>query len=256
MALKPPGPIIGEAAIRVIEKAVDLAFDRAKARILGPQAVSKRVAIGFLRELSLPGLFESAAREEGYKPDAPTLQQLLKIAGGYIDATRETVKSRTIKEVTAFLQEAHASGVRTDLKTVLGGKLTEVFGDAVVSMRRIIDTEANNVKNVGILDGIVRINGATGIEDPMVYWVGVNDASRCEECWRLYTMPDRMTPRVYRLSEVGHGYHKKGEDQPKLGGCHPNCRCTMASIMPGYGFVGGRIAYIGKDHDEFAKQRH
>lgn len=251
---KPPGPIIGPRAVRHIEDAVDLAFDRAKARMLGPWAVKKRIGVGFIRELSLPGLFEAAAREEGYRPDLPTLTQLLRIAAGYIDATREQTKARTVKSVTAFLHEAHIQGVKTDLRTVLGGALTDVFGEAVVSMRRIIDTEANNVKNVGILDGIIRINAASGVDDPVVYWVSVNDASRCDECTRLHTI-DGNTPRLWRLSEVGHGYHKKGEPNPKMGGLHPNCRCTMASLMTGYGFVGGRIAYIGRDHDEFKKQR-
>lgn len=251
---KSPGPIIGPSAVKVIEKAVELTFERAKARLLGPQAVSKRIAIGFLREMSLPGLFESAAREEGYKPDVATLTQLLKIASGYIDATKEQTKARVVKEVTAFLQDAHSQGVKTNLETVLGGKLTEVFADAAVSMRRIIDTEANNVKNVGILDGIVRINAASGVEDPVVYFVSVNDKSRCGECTRLHTL-EGTTPRLWYLSELGNGYHTKGDANPKVGGLHPNCRCTMATLMKGYGFIGGRIAYIARDHDEMAKQR-
>lgn len=252
---KPPGPILGPKAVKAIEKAVDNTFDRAKARVLGAHAIAKRIGVGFAHELSLPGLFESAAREEGYKPDVPTLKQMLDIAGGYIDATRQRTKARVVKEVTAFLQEAHASGVKTDLPTVLGGKLQEVFADAAVSMRRIIDTEANNVKNVGILDGIVRINATSGVEDPIVYWVTVNDKSRCDECTKLHTI-DGLTPRLWRLSEVGHGYHKKGEPNPKIGGLHPNCRCTMATLMRGYGFgPDGRVIYVDRDHDEFAKQR-
>lgn len=251
---KPPGPIIGSRAVKVITDAVDAAFDRAKARMLGSHAIAKRIGIGFSHELSLPGLFESAAREEGYRPDVPTLMQLLKIAGGYVDATREQTKARVVKEVTAFLYDAHITGVKTDLRTVLGGALQDVFGDAVVSMRRIIDTEANNVKNVGILDGLIRINAASGIDDPVVYWVTVNDQYRCEECARLHTI-DGSTPRLWRLSEIGHGYHKKGEPNPKIGGLHPNCRCTMATLMPGYGFIGGRVTYVGKDHDEFKKQQ-
>ncbi len=252
---KPPGPVLGPRAVQVIERAVADAFLRAKARMLGQHAIAKRIGVGFAHELTLPGLFESAAREEGYRPDVPTLQQLLRIAGGYVDATEARTKSRVVKEVTAFLLEAHASGVKTDLKTVLGGKLTEVFGDAVVSMRRIIDTECNNVKNVGILDGIVRINATSGVDDPVVYFVTVNDDARCDECTELHTI-DGTTPRVWRLSEVGHGYHTKGDAQPKVGGLHPNCRCTMATLMIGYSFdAGGRVTYKERTWDEFAHQR-
>lgn len=252
---KPPGPVIGPRAIKVIEKAVDNTFDRAKARVLGAHAIAKRIGVGFAHELSLPGLFESAAREEGYRPDMPTLKQMLDIAGGYIDATRERTKARVVKEVTAFLTEAHSKGVKTDMKTVLGGALQDVFADAAVSMRRIVDTEANNVKNVGILDGIVRINAASGVEDPVVYWVSVNDKHRCDECTRLHTI-DGYTPKLWYLSEVGHGYHKKGEPNPKIGGLHPNCRCTMATLMEGYGFdAAGRVTYFGRGHSEMKKQR-
>lgn len=254
MAIKRP-PILGKAAVQLINKAVDQVFDRAKVRLLGNQAVAKRIAVAFRHEFTLPGLFEAAAREEGYQPDAKLLSQLLEIAGSYVDATRERTKARVVKEVQAFLTDAHYQGIMTDLKTVLGGKLTDVFGEATVSMRRIIDSESQNVKNVGILDGIVRINATAGIDDPKVYFVSVNDENRCDECSRLHCMEDGVTPRVYRLSEVGSGYHINGDDTPKFSGLHPNCRCTMATLMKGYGFVGGRVAYINRDHDELAQQR-
>jgi hypothetical protein len=253
--VRPSGPIIGPGALKVIQKAVDLVFDRAKARVLGPWSVSKQIAIDHNHHLSLPGIFEQAAREEGYAPDIRTLKQLMGIAGGYVDSTREQVKARVVKEVTAFLADAHAAGVKTDLRTVLGGKLSEVMDAATVSMRRIIDTEANQAKNVSILDGIGRISAAQGIEDPVVYFVSVNDDSRCAECTRLHTV-DGTRPKLWLLSEVGHGYHKRGEDNPKIGGLHPNCRCTMATLMPGYGFdAGGRVIYVARDHNEFTKQR-
>lgn len=252
--VKPSGPILGPGALKTIRKAVDLAFDRVKARVLGPQSAPKQIAFDHNHRLSLPGIFEAAAREEGFAPDLRTMKQLLDIAGGYIDATREQVKSRVVKEVTAFLADAHQAGVKTDLPTVLGGKLTEVMSTAATSMRRIIDSEANQVKNISIMDGIGRIAAAQGIEDPIVYFVSVNDDSRCSECTKLHTL-DGVTPRVWKLSEVGNAYHKRGEPNPKIGGLHPNCRCTMATLMPGYGFTAGRVAYIGQGHDEFKKQR-
>lgn len=251
---KSPGPIIGAAVVKAIHRAVDLVFDRAKNRILGPWSLPKHLAIGYNREWSLPGIFEAAAREEGYVPDLQTLKQLLDVAGGYIDATRHRTKARVVNEVSSFLKDAHMSGIKTDLPTVLGGKLNEVMNEAVVSMRRIIETETNQVKNVGILEGAIRVNATQGVNDPIVYFVSVNDASRCSECERLHTI-DGSTPRLWKLSEVGHGYHKKGDPNPKIGGLHPNCRCTMATLMPGYGFVGGRVTYVTRDHDEYAKQR-
>ena len=248
--------ILGEGAIKAIERAVKSVFLKAKARILGPWSVSKRIAIGshVHGEFSLPGMFELASREEGSKPDSKTLAQILNIAGGYLDATEARTATRVVKEVTSFISEAHASGVKTDIQTVLGGKLQEVLGESVVSMRRIIDTECNNVKNVGILDGIVRINAASGVEDPVVCFVSVNDAKRCVICTELHTT-DGITPRLWKMSELGHGYFKRGETRPCLGGIHPQCRCTLTSIGLGYGFKDGKIVYVGRGHDELAKQR-
>lgn len=253
--MKPPGPVITPAAERAIHKALDTLFDRVKARVLGPQSVSKHVAIDYNHMLSLPGIFESAAREEGYIPDMKTLKQLLNIAGGYIDATRSQTKARVVKEVTAFLQDAYAAGVKTDLATVLGGKLAEVFDQTKNSLRRIIDTECNQVKNVGVLEGITRINAAQGVENPMVFWVSVNDESRCDECTRLHCMPDGITPRVWLLSEIGHAYHKRGDGTPKIGGLHPNCRCTLAGLSTGYGFDSdGRVMYKNRYYNEYESQ--
>jgi hypothetical protein len=244
-------PVLGPRAIKSIHRAVDEVFDRAKVRLLGPQSVGKRMYVGYTRQLSLPGIFENAAREEGAIPNLNILHQILEVAGGYIDSTREKTKARVVKEVQSFLQDAVKSGVETDLKTVLGGKLTEVWSDTAYAVRRIVDSEATYTKNLGVLDGIVKINNAVGIEDPLVYFVVVRDRDLCDECKRLHMMPDGKTPRVWRMSQVGSGYHKKGEETPKLGGLHPHCRCSLVTLMPGYGFNDkGFVAYIGRDHDQ------
>lgn len=250
------GPVLGKGAVRAIERAVDEVFDRAKVRTLGPQSISKRLYIGYNPDLTLPGIFGAASREEGVIPNLETLAQILKITGSYIDSTRERTKARVVKEVQSFLTEAFHAGEEVDIKTVLGGKLTEVWQDARTAMRKIIDSEANNTKNVGILEGIVKINASAGIDDPKVYFVVVRDRDLCDECRRLHLMPDGRTPRVWKLSELGHGYHKKGEAEPKLGGLHPHCRCTLVTLMPGYGFdPRGFVAFIGTGHDEYAAQR-
>lgn len=251
----PKAPTLGAGAVKAIEQAVDRVFDRAKAQVLGPQAIGKRLYVGFDKEFSLPGIFHAATAVEGATPNLQALSQILKVAGGYIDATREKTKARVVREVQSFLNEAATAGVKTDLPTVLGGKLTEVFSDASHSMRRIVDTELHHAKHVGSFDGIVKINAAAGIDDPLVYFVIVRDRHVCDECVRLHMLSDGVTPRVWRLSQVGHGYHKKGESNPKMGGLHPHCRCTLATLMPGYGFTeAGFVTFIDKDHDEYEAQ--
>jgi hypothetical protein len=235
---------------------VDDVFDRLKVRMLGPQSVSKKIYVNYTPHYSLPGIFQQAAKEEGAVANLKHLHQILKVAGSYIDAAREKTKARAVHEVQTFLADAQSKGVATDLETVLGGKLTQIWSETASGVRKIIDSEATHTRNVGTLDGIIRINASVGIEDPWIYFVVVRDASLCEECKRLHLMPDGVTPRVWRLSDVGHGYHHKGESNPKMGGLHPHCRCSLVTLMPGYGFdAKGMISYISRDHNERKRQQ-
>lgn len=243
-------------AIRLIHRSIDALFDKAKARYLGPQVLPKRLYVGFNPALSLPGIFASAAREERAIPDKKVLQVIIENAGQYLDSYRASAKAQIVKGVESFLQEAVHKGVVTDVETVLGGHLADTWTKIGTDVKRLIDTEATGARNLGTLEGIEAVNEAEGIKDPVVYWVVVRDKSLCSECRRLHLADDGVTPRLWRLSEVGHGYHKKGEANPKISGLHPHCRCTMVTLMRGYGFdSSGMVRFISPDHDEFKRQR-
>jgi hypothetical protein len=244
-----------KTAVRLIQRAVDNVFDRILARFLERPYGDKKIVIGHKPRVTLPSLFNAAAAAERVKPDTDILDGLMRIAEGFIEAQRERTKAHTVKAVQSFLTEAHASGVDTDLETVLGGELAEVFGKAHHDVKRILDSEASNARNTGTLDGILKVNAAMAIEDPVVYFVVVRDASLCDECKRLHLQADGVTPRVWHLSDLGHGYFKKGGDKPCVGGLHPHCRCSLVTLMPGYGFdKAGMVQWIGFDHDELKVQ--
>lgn len=247
---------LSKAAIKKIERAIDRLFDHAKARILGPQSVDKRIVFSFRRELSIPGLFEAAAKEEGFIPNLDALNALVDIAGQYVDSTRTRTKAKTVREVQRVLTEASLGGVETDVATVLNGALADVWKDTTTTMHAIIDAEASNAKNVSIMDGVFQANAVQGVEDPVVFFVIVRDGQACKECVRLHMMEDGVTPRVWKLSDVGHGYHKRGDPNPKIGGLHPHCRCTLTTLLPGFGFdAGGKVTFVSTKHNEYKKQR-
>ena len=247
---------LSRAAIKKIKTAIDLLFDRAKVRILGPQAVDKRIVFSYRRDLSIPGLFEAAAKEEGFIPNLESLNAILDVAGQYIESTRARTKARVINEVQSTLTEASTSGVKTDVKTVLEGALSDVWRDTTTTMHAIVDAEATNAKNVSIMDGIFKVNTVQGVDDPVVFFVIVRDGKACAECVRLHMLDDGITPRVWKMSSLSHGYHKRGEDTPSIGGEHPHCRCTLTTLLPGFGFnAAGKVTFIGPKHDEFKKQR-
>lgn len=247
---------LGRGAVRKVNAHVDQIFSAAKARLLGPYG-AKEIRVHYTRELSLPGLFEAGAMEEGVRPDLDVLKSLLDIAGGYIDAVQERTKARIVNEINSVLGQARHGGLsRDDYNDLLKMKLSEVFGDVTQHIHAIVDTEATRVKNISVLDGIIGSNLSSDVSDPVVFFVVVRDGDLCGECKRLHLMPDGITPRLWYLSECGHGYHKKGESDPKIGGLHPHCRCTLVTLMPGFGFSSeGKIMFIKRGHLELPVQR-
>lgn len=243
-----------KTVIKKIHASVDAVFDKAKLRFLGRQPKDKRITIGFTPRVSLPDLFTSASFEERAKADHDILQGLLDIAESYVESIRQKTKARVVRSVNSWLTESYMKGVSTDVETVLGGELADVFGKATEGMSTILDTESTHARNLGTLDGIVKVNIASDIDDPVVYFVVVRDKDLCSECKRLHLMPNG-DPRLWYLSELGHGYHKKGEENPKVGGLHPHCRCSLVTLLPGYGFKGGRVDFVKLDHHEIKEQR-
>ena len=246
-------------AQNAISEALDIMFDKLKARLLGPGAgnlFGKQIVFRFPTELSLTGLYQAASQQEGMQPREEVMKGLLRIAGGYLDASREKTRAKLLHGVQQVLTDAQNRGVDTDVETVLQGKLTAVWRDMSNDVKRIAETETTTIRNTSIFDAIGRIGALTGREDPTVIFIVVRDNSLCEECKRLHLMPDGVTPRAWKMSELGSGYHKKGEQFPKVAGAHCFCRCTLTHVMPGYGLnSAGRIAYIAPDYDLLADQR-
>lgn len=254
---------ISKTARKAIEVAVDALFERAKARLLGPDP-TKRTALGgkslvfsFIPEYTLSGLFTAASKEEGVStPNHDLLAGLLKIAGSYLDATREKTKAQVVQSVQSFLQDTSTKGIKTDVETVLGGQLSDLWGKVNADVRKIVETETTVARNMGVDDAIQRISAMQGIDDPVVFFVVVRDGLRCKECTRLHLLENGTTPRVYLRSEVGAGYHKRGDANPKVGGLHPHCRCVLSVLNPGFGFdAGGRVIWKSYGWDELKHQR-
>jgi hypothetical protein len=89
-----------------------------------------------------------------------------------------------------------------------------------------------------------------------VFFVIVSDDRTGPYEYILHTLPDKKTPRVWRLSEIIHDYYKPGGQYPSLCGLHPNCRCKLTYLAPGMGFnEDGKITWKGLDWNEFEYQR-
>jgi hypothetical protein len=256
-----PRYILGKAAVRAIHSAVDHLFDRAMARFLGRARAPKVVVFtahqtGIREDRTLPAVFDAHAAAEGFRPNDRLREALAGAVGQYLGAYRELTKARTVGAVQNFLHEAEVKGVKTDLKTVLGGELMNVMAGVTRDVKRLAETEVTRGANLSTLDAITKIATVSGVEDPVVAWIGPSDQHTCKECLRLYFMPDGLTPRCWRLSQATTSHHKHGDEQPSVGGLHPWCRHTMVYVAKGYGFnASGKLEFIADGHDELAKQR-
>jgi hypothetical protein len=250
---------LGKKAISQIGMSVDNLFERAKSRFLGPDAPGlkdKTLAFKFNPKTSLGAIYKLASSQEGVDAREETMRAMLKVAGAYLDARKERAKAQIIHDVQAFLVDAQATGVKTDVATVLGGQLASLMGDLKSEVQMIVNTETTNTSNTSIYDAIGRIGALTGRDDPTVYFVCVHDGALCDECKRLHLMEDEVTPRLWKMSELGSGYHKKGDEFPKVGGLHPNERCVLTHLLPGYSFdADGHVEFKSDGHDEFNEQR-
>jgi hypothetical protein len=248
--------MLSPGAIKRIHKAIDELFARAKAKLLGKDyGTAKRVSISTSDDATLPGLYGAAAKAAGAAPDADVANTIRSITGNYLDAQLAAAKAKVVNDVATVLQDAERQGVATDVSAVLGGRLAETWGGITAGVRRIAETETTTGRNLGLLEGINKLAALNNVEDPVVFWVIVRDAHVCDECVSLHMLTDGITPRVWKLSEVAGGYHKRGDGVPSVRGLHPHCRCMLTTLMPGYGFDGGgHVKFVSSDHDEYARQ--
>jgi hypothetical protein len=256
---------LGKAGREAIDRAVGGLFARLKIRLLGRAYGPKQISFGLgykpaqHREvLSVPGIFDAAYRGEGLTPDGHLRDALAHGVATYLDGYHARTSARVHHAVQAALSDAEAMGTPEGMETWLGGQLAAIYGEVRRDVDRLVTTEVVRARNVGLLDAATKVHVLTGggdVADQVLAFLGPNDGHTCEECKRLLYLPDGVTPRCWFRSEISSAYHKRGEDHPSVGGLHPNCRHSPVPVRRGYGFRGGRLEYIGPDHDELSAQR-
>ena len=252
--------ILPKSAVKAIADVIEGIFNRAKAKYLGKPLPKKDLhfdARGFNKpveyreDLSLGGVFDAGAKSEGMSATLALKQSIEGVAAKYMDAYQEMTTARAVDAVQSHLHDAElVNDVDTD--KVLGEALKEVFGKMKNDVIRMVDTETNHAKNLGIVDAISKMTASLGITDPTVVFIGPNDKHTCKECERLF-FTDGVNPRPWKMSELKHGYGKRGDFSPSVSVQHPHCRHALASVLPGYGFKSGSMQYVEPGYDYYAE---
>ena len=249
--------ITNEAA-DAIAKMIGGRFNSISLDFLGivPKLTKEKRIVFSTAKNSLTSLFlQSLGSRDPNKSEEDTLKVILRIASGYTDALRDRTTSRVINSIDGYVREQALKD-----KPVKATKVKEMVEKEMKSatnhFKMIANTESNKASNTGTALQIQKIGEQKGEADPTVFFIVVQDEVTGPEEFVLHLLKDKMTPRLWKLSEIGSSYHKKGENNPKLAGLHPNCRCKLTYLAKGFGFDHkGEVTYIGPDHNEFEIQR-
>jgi hypothetical protein len=130
-----------------------------------------------------------------------------------------------------------------DLKNLINESLNK----ARDHFKTIAEAESTKARNMGKALQIGKVAASQGVQDPNVYFVVVRDGKTCSECVRLHLMDDLITPRVWKLSEIGFSYHKKGQPNPKISGLHPHCFTENMMLHTDKGLVSFKELFERKD---------
>lgn len=198
--------------------------------------------------ITLPDLYRASVLAEGGIPLHETADGLSEISAAYVESARARTQA-------ALLQELSSATLSGDAPKDLDAAIAKIFETASSDVQRTIETEAQRARSVGILEGITHVAAKLDDSDPNIVFITAKDNHVCDECVSLHVMPDGITPRCWKLSQVQNDYHKKGGQYPSRLGLHPHCRCTLTYIPPGFGFKGGRLAFMSDGYDLYGAQQ-
>lgn len=262
---------------KLIEQFVRKSFNSLRLHLIGPDAVPKSLTFSFKTfdpQTTLASNYLSANSINSVDPDSidkDTINKIKKVAEHYIDSIEQKTLADTsriigekydnlalqAKREGKTLREVAASAAGETILNEINKELLLQKDKTDKAVDALVVHELHNAQNAGALDGIIGSAKSLGIGDPTVFKIGVLDDSRCKYCWKLWTMPDQVTPKVYKLGELSGSPGHWKNPEPSVSPTHVRCRDILTILMPGFGFdSNGKVAYIGAGHDEYKKQRN
>lgn len=240
--------------IKLVDRVQDFVsnkFDKIALRFLGiiPRLGRNKTELRTARS-SLASLFlQALGTREPNKNEEDALKMCLRIASDYI----ESLKQKTQAEILVNLNEEFKKNPDA---TNISRVVREGFNKATSHLGVVLNAESNRCVNTANSLKIQKVAASQGVDDPTVFFnVTVDDVTGPYE-FILHLLPDKITPRLYKMSEISHNYYKNGDQYPSLLGLHPGCRCILTYLPPSFGFgENGKVTYISKGYDAFKEQR-
>lgn len=246
-------------AFEAIERMIKNRFDSVTMKFLGmvpKPSKSKQITFSTSSEENMISLFlQALGSKNPNELEEETLKTMLRVTGGYMDGLRDRTTARIMHDIDSYIQTQSLKKEPASAKQIEKIINTQM-SKAGNNLKLIVNSESNKAANTGTALQISKIAEQKGIDDPTVFFVVTIDDVTGPEEFVLHLLPDKVTPRVWKLSELGAEYHKVGDPNPKLPGLHPNCRCKLTYLAKGWGFTAeGKVKFISLDWDEFKHQR-
>ena len=246
-------------AFDAIEEMIKNRFDSISMQFLGliPQKIKgKMISFSTVKEPNMIGLFlQALGSTRPNQIEEQTLKTMLRVSSGYLDALRDRTSAKIMHEIESQVLNASFKHGKASTKKI-NGIINKELGRAGSHLKLIVNSESNKAANTGTALQISKLSSEKGEDDPTVFFIVTIDDVTGPDEFRLHLLPDRKTPRLWKLSEIGAEYHKLGDPNPKLPGLHPNCRCKLTYLSKGFGFdAAGLVKFVALDHDEFKLQR-
>jgi hypothetical protein len=242
-----------------IIKIVEEMFDSISLSFIGdiPKLKNKKLlVISSERNFGLANLFVQAMQNKTPNPiEQDILKSILNSAHGYIESLKNKTASNIVERIDGLAREASLKNQKMDEDEVQA-ILNEEMKRTSSNLQSLVESESTKFRNLGNAMEISRVASSLEDMDPTVFFVVVRDNKLCSECRRLHLMPDGVTPRLWKLSELKQGYGKRGDETPSLFNRHPNCRCTLTYLSSGFSFdKKGKIAYRSENFNALEWQR-
>jgi hypothetical protein len=245
-------------ALSKIGKLIDEHFESIGHKFLGLIPKRRGARIVFDAEPnSLTSLFmEALGDSKPTKPEEDALKSLLMIADSYVNALKERTKAQVLHDVNAYVSDR-----RADNKPINTGQVRKIFDEkmdkAKTHFEVIASSESKTAKNVGTALKITKINETMGVSRPVVFYnVTLDDKTAEEPEKNIHLITGTKIPRLWYLDELSGEYWKKGMKVASIHGGHPNCRCILSTLAPGWGFSDdGKIKWVGIGYNGLEEQR-
>lgn len=250
-------------SVKHISDILDKFFENMSDDVLTPEfrkiKYGKNIVFSSFPEASLPAIFKVALEQKHglTSIENDLLLKLLNNTNEYIESLKAKTKANMVGDIDAYISQSALKGIQPE-KTDISEIINDNLEHAGSHFNLISDAEATKVRNLGRAINITKSSAQIGVEDPLCFFVVVRDNVTCKDCINNHLMPDKTTPRIFKMSELMTSYLTKEDRKDgkvSLCGQHPNCRCSLTQLPPYFYFKNGKLKYVGKDVNPLEIQR-